>query len=106
MAHAEPRKAFRRFRRGGVIARLGNDAEVRVHYPSIQEISQAFAPEFQLRCFQGIGVVVPPSYVESWARTFPGMIECAVRLDSALATFPGFRALGDHVLLRFERTSS
>jgi ubiquinone/menaquinone biosynthesis C-methylase UbiE len=106
VAQGKPRKAFRRFRRGGVIARIKNDAEVRVHYPSIQEMTQAFAPEFQLRSFQGVGVVVPPSYVERWARMFPGMIDCATKLDSALAAFPVFRALGDHVLLRFERTSS
>jgi SAM-dependent methyltransferase len=104
LAHGNPRKAFRRFHRGGVDARLADGAVVRVFYPSIRSLTKTFAPEFRLRSVKGIGVSVPPSYLERIALRFPRTFSMQERIDSQLGKCPGIRALADHILLRFERT--
>ncbi len=105
LLHGKVKKSIRRFQRGGVAAKLGDGAIVRVHYPSVRTIRDAFAPEFCLRGIQGIGVAVPPSYLEAWAGRFPGAMKMAANADKLLGRCPGIRLLADHVLLRFERTA-
>ena len=96
-------KALRRFRRGGVTAKLEHGSTVRVQYPSLRSLARTFAPHFELRTIHGIGVAVPPSYVEPWARRFPRLLDSSVRADSLLGQCPGIRASADHVLLNFRR---
>ena len=103
LAQGNPGKAFRRFRRGGVTARLAEGATVRVYYPSIGLLRRTFAPEFRLVSFKGIGVAVPPSYVEYWANRFPRLFDLSIRADSLLGRSPGLRAFADHILLEFRR---
>ena len=103
LAHGKPGKAFRRFYRGGVTARLAEGATVRVHYPSVRLLARNFAPEFRLVSIKGIGVSVPPSYVETWANRFPRWFDFSVQADSLLGRCPGVRAFADHILLEFRR---
>jgi SAM-dependent methyltransferase len=103
LAHGKPGKAFRRFRRGGVTARLAKGATIRVQYPSARFLARTFAPEFRLISFKGIGVAVPPSYLEAWANRFSGLFDWSVRADSLLGRCPGIRILADHILLEFQR---
>jgi hypothetical protein len=51
----------------------------------------------------GIGVTVPPSYVETWIRRYPKLLNLLRAIDKVISTLPGFRVLGDHMLLHFER---
>jgi ubiquinone/menaquinone biosynthesis C-methylase UbiE len=99
-------KAFRRLSRGGVTARISEGAFVRVHYPSVRVLARTFAPEFRLKSFKGIGVAVPPSYVENWARRHPRTLRLCERADSFLGRCPGTRLLADHLLLRFQRVGA
>jgi SAM-dependent methyltransferase len=103
LAHGEPAKAFRRLRREGTTARLGDVSAVHVQYPSVRSLARTFSPEFRLTSVKGIGVAVPPSYVEGWAARFPRLFDFCVRADFVLAHCPGLRILGDHILLKFER---
>jgi ubiquinone/menaquinone biosynthesis C-methylase UbiE len=103
LAQGKAKKAFRRLRRGGVTARLADDAVVRVHYPSVRYISRMFHPEFRLESLRGIGISLPPSYVESWVASSPRWFDACVKADSVLGRCPGLRVLADHILLRFER---
>jgi len=103
LAQGKPGKAFRRFRRGGVTARLGEGSAIRVHYPSVRLLARSFAPEFQLRSIKGIGVSVPPSYLEAWANRFPRFFDLSMRADLFLEGCPGIRAFADHILLEFRR---
>lgn len=96
-------KAFRRFRSGGVRARIADGAFVHVHYPSVGFLSSAFAPEFRLKSVQGIGVAVPPSYLEPWARRHPRLLQFCVQFDVYFGRCPGIRSLGDHVLVHLQR---
>jgi SAM-dependent methyltransferase len=95
-------KAFRRLRRAGVEASLGS-TKVHVWYPSVNQLARVFAPWFRLKSHRGIGVCVPPSYLEHWARRHTSLLRLCVRLDGAIAQRSVFRNVGDHVLLHFER---
>jgi ubiquinone/menaquinone biosynthesis C-methylase UbiE len=106
LLHGKVRKALRRFQRDGVAAKLGDGVIVRVHYPTVRTIRDAFAPEFCLKEIRGIGVAVPPSYLEAWARRVPTAVTIAANADKWLGRCPGIRMLADHTLLRFERSAS
>jgi len=95
-------KAFRRLRRAGVVATLGS-ARVHVWYPSASELGRTFAPWFRLKGHRGVGVFVPPSYLEHWARRHTSLLRICERLDSVIAPSSILRNFGDHVLLHFER---
>lgn len=102
-AHGERDKAFRRFKPEGIPARLIDDAFVHVRYPSVGSLARAFAPEFRVKSVRGIGVAVPPSYLEPWARRHPQLFHVCARFDSWMGSYPGIRSLGDHVLVRLQR---
>ena len=102
-ARAQPAKALRRLHRGGITARLDGGALVPVYYPSLHSLAQAFAPEFSLKSVKGIGVAVPPSYLEPLASRYPSLLRAAVLADFSLGRCPGIRMLADHVLIGFER---
>jgi ubiquinone/menaquinone biosynthesis C-methylase UbiE len=103
LAHGNPRKAFRRLRRGGITARVADGPPVRVYYPRVSSLARAFTPHFRLRAIKGVGVLVPPSYLEFWADRFPRLLRSAVQADAILEACRGVRLLADHVVLTFER---
>jgi ubiquinone/menaquinone biosynthesis C-methylase UbiE len=103
LAQANGSKAFRRLNPEGVTARIADGAFVRVHYPPVRLLARTFAPEFRLKSFKGIGVAVPPSYIEGWVARFPRMFGICLRAESVLGRCPGMRAFADHLSLRFER---
>ncbi len=106
LGRGNPRKAFRRLNRDGVSAKLADGAFVQVRYPMVRQIARAFAPQFRLESIRGIGVAVPPSYVEKWAQRHPQLLRLFERADSMLGRFPGTRLAADHVLVRLQRTHS
>jgi SAM-dependent methyltransferase len=106
LLQGKPGKAFRRFHRDGVPAKLEGGDSFDVFYPSVRSIQSAFAPHFQLRSIRGIGIAVPPSYLEPWARRFPNRVRLCAKADRYLSSCPGVRGLADHVLLRFERADA
>ncbi len=96
-------KAFRRCK-GHTVATLAN-LQLPVYYPTLREICSYFAPHFKLRSYTGIGVAVPPSYCESWARRHRSAFRLLCRLEEILAAVPILRVTGDHVLICFEKVS-
>jgi ubiquinone/menaquinone biosynthesis C-methylase UbiE len=104
LIHGDFRKAFRRCS-GHANAKVG-DYTVDVAYPTIHQLQELFSPSFILRSYRGVGVVVPPSYVETWIRKHPKLLRAFSAIDRQISTLPGFRIIGDHVLLHFERVAS
>lgn len=98
-------KAFRRLNREGFAARIADGAFLQVRYPSAKLLATAFAREFRLKSILGIGVAVPPSYLEPWAQRHPALLKLCEQFDSLASRCPGIRLLGDHVLVRLERES-
>jgi len=103
LARINPHNAFRRLRREGDLAELAAGSAVRVHYPRVGTLSRIFAPYFDLRRWKGVGVAVPPTYLESIAGRFPRIMRALESIDRHLATWPLVRGLADHILLEFRR---
>jgi SAM-dependent methyltransferase len=104
LAHRQPIRASRRWK-GGAVASLG-EIPVSVRYFTMNDIRKFFRPFFSLRACRGIGVTVPPSYVESFARRHPGLLKKLQATDRVIAGWPGFRSVGDHMLLSLTRTNA
>jgi len=90
--------------------RCGGSAMVRVaglpldvYYRSLRSLIRSFGPAFRLQSVTGIGVTVPPSYLENWARRHPFTFRLCESVDRAICRWPLFRVLGDHMLLHMER---
>ena len=101
LLYGNPRKALRRCR--GVTAAKLAQYSFPVYYPTLRSLAHALSPEFRLLSVTGVGVTVPPSYMEDWARKNPGLMQFCETMDKVLSRWPGFRALGDHMLLHLER---
>jgi len=85
---------------GSAVARFGSNS-LWVWYPSLRQIKRAFSPWFELLSVKAVGLLVPPSYLEAWARDHVGIISRLATIDWAVGHWPLLRGLGDHVLLRF-----
>jgi hypothetical protein len=105
-ARGNPQKAFRRLDRNGVTGRIADGAFVRVNYPSVRLLARTFAPEFRLKSVKGVGVAVPPSYLEAQAQRHLHLLRFCEQTDLFLSRCPGARALADHILLRFQRETA
>jgi hypothetical protein len=76
---------------------------VSVRYPSVRKLADIFVPGFRLTKMQGIGITLPPSYLEHWAQKFPLVLKRLASLDRRIGCLPLVRSMGDCVLLQFER---
>ena len=103
LAQGNARKAMRRFHPAGLTVSLTDSAKVHVRYPSVRWLARTFSPEFRLRHVRGIGIAVPPSYLEHLASRYPSWLHAMAKADSFLEHCPGVRAAADHIVLTFER---
>jgi ubiquinone/menaquinone biosynthesis C-methylase UbiE len=101
LLHGDFRKAFRRT--PGVADAKVSEFTVKVHYPTLRQVKQSFSPWFRLRSCTGIGVAVPPSYLEPMIRKYPRLLSLLRWIDKRISRIPLLRIMGDHMLLHFER---
>jgi SAM-dependent methyltransferase len=99
--HGRFRKAFRRST--GIATVKVGDRAVKIRYPTLRKVKMLFSPFFLMRTCTGIGVVVPPSYLEPIFRKYPRVLGLLRLIDSGISHLPLFRTIGDHMLLYFER---
>ncbi len=105
LAQGNPAKAVQRFRRGSV-GRRSNDATVKVRYYSVSTIAHIFAPDFRLRERKGVGITMPSSHFESWARRFPRAFKILAGADRRIGRFPVLRGMAESALLQFVRVGT
>jgi hypothetical protein len=74
-----------------------------VRYPSPRTLRRAFATRFAARRLGGLGVLLPPTYAEGWARRHPVLVERLDRWERRIEDWPVIPLLGDHYLLELER---
>jgi ubiquinone/menaquinone biosynthesis C-methylase UbiE len=104
LLHGQGGKACRRLS-GKAAARVGG-VTIEVIYPTVRTVRRVFSPWFRLESHSAVGLFVPPSYVESWARKHDKLCARLEKLDQVFSSFPMFRVAGDHVLLEFVRCDS
>jgi ubiquinone/menaquinone biosynthesis C-methylase UbiE len=100
LAHGKPAKAFARALDNGGLSDAG---DLKIQRPSVRKMARIFAPDFELRSWRGVGIAVPPSYMEGWARRFPKITKLLARTDDWIDRRPPFRNLGDCILIEFSR---
>jgi SAM-dependent methyltransferase len=98
LLQGEPSKAFRRMRRGGTAW-----SGITIHYPSIREVRQCFAPLFRTRRVTAIGALMPPPYTETRFARYPRLLGSLDRLERKLEACWPLPQLADHYLLELER---
>lgn len=98
LARGRPASAFRRLVPGGVAWR-----GLSVRYPSLRSLKRVFAPWFTVRRAGGVGVFVPPTYAESWARRHPRLIERLDRWERRIEEWSIMPWLGDHYVVELAR---
>jgi SAM-dependent methyltransferase len=103
LARNQKDKALRRAR--GRSQAILNEGTLEVFYPTVSEIRSAFAPHFRLRSTTGIGVSIPPSYLEAWARRHRLTFRLLTAIETLAAHIPLLRTTGDHMLLTFEKVT-
>jgi len=103
LLHGKSAKALRRRHRDGVTTRVDGGVPMTVYYPSVRMLSRVFAPHFSIKSIKGVGVTVPPSYLEPLASRFPRLLHAALFADGILGHCEGIRLLADHILISLER---
>lgn len=98
VAHGDPRKAFRRFTRGGVRWR-----GTHILYPSIRELGQHFSSHFRIVRVTGLGVILPPPFAADLTARYPRLTDLLNRWERRWEAVPPLPALADHYLIEFER---
>jgi ubiquinone/menaquinone biosynthesis C-methylase UbiE len=102
-ATCRPRLAIRRRGAGAVSVPVAGIA-VPTFYHRIRDVRTALGAEIGLRHIEGIGVVIPPPYLEPrWQRLPRPLRGMVTAVDTLLAPWPPFNRAGDHVLLHFEK---
>jgi hypothetical protein len=74
--------------------------QLSTYYPTASQLTRSLLPDFHLLLRTGIGLAIPPSYVNHAAST----LELRNRMDRCLAHLPAMRAMADHQLFIFSRT--
>jgi ubiquinone/menaquinone biosynthesis C-methylase UbiE len=95
------RKALRRCR--GISYPSVGQVTFPVYYPTLSSLRDFFAPGFHLQSITGVGITVPPSYLEPWVARHPRLLQLLERIDEVIRTWPVVRILGDHMLLHLEK---
>ena len=97
LLHGQPRRAFRRF------AKVTYWRGMPIRYPSIRSMRRLVAPSFEVTRVWALGVLIPPSYAESWARRHPRMLALLARGERRIERWPGAARLADHYVLEITR---
>ncbi|MEW6321773.1 MAG: class I SAM-dependent methyltransferase [Acidobacteriota bacterium] len=81
--------------------------EVPTFYHRVADVGRALGPGLHLRAVRGLGIVVPPPYLEPrWRQVPVPLRRAAVGLDRLVSPLPGLNRLGDHVLTRWVKRRS
>jgi SAM-dependent methyltransferase len=78
--------------------------QVPTFYHRTANVAAALSHELNLVAITGIGVLLPPPYLEPRWQRLPAFVRTLLAtIDSAIASLPPFNRLGDHVLLQFTK---
>lgn len=102
-ARGRPSLMGRRRRSGVRVPVAGVD--VPTFYHRTGDVRLALGDDFSLHAVVGLGVAVPPPYLETRWQQVPAEIRrLAAGLDRVVSAWPGINRLGDHMLMRWVKS--
>jgi SAM-dependent methyltransferase len=101
----DPGSAFRRRRQGREVP-LDRGGSVHVWYPGAAALRREFTPEFDHLETSGVGVFLPPPYLDAMVARRPRMLSLLAHLEHRLAHLQPFSSMADHTLLVFRNRGS
>src|SRR5687767_11288299 len=97
----------RRSRSGGRLGVPVGGVDVPTFYRRIADLRHAVGIDNALDRVEGIGVAIPPPYLEPRWKKLPATVRTVLAsIDRAIAPWPPFNRIGDHVLLHFLKRSA
>jgi len=97
LSRGHVRKTLKRLR-ANIRLRVGTDW-VRTQYLGTHEIRKHFEPWFTVAHREGLGFMLPPPGTGT-----PEVVEFLTTIERPLRALPGFRRVGDHLLISLRRT--
>lgn len=88
--------AFRRLKKGGVIANV-EGISFPVYYYSVRDTIKALGTEFRIIDIQGLASISPPPYMENFPRRYPRLYKTLTSLDERVSHFS--RLTGGQIIL-------
>lgn len=78
--------------------------DVPTYFHRTSDVVKTLSRAVELKAIAGIGVTLPPPYLEPSWQTLPPLVRTSLAgMDAMLASWPPFNRLADHVLLQFVR---
>ena len=99
-AHGDRSRAARR--RASHVAVPVAGIEVPTFYHRTSDVAAALGDGFSREAVIGVGVMVPPTYLEArWQQVPPALRRAAAGVDRVIGSWPIVNQLGDHTLTRW-----
>lgn len=95
------KNALRRFRPGGVTARLEGE-QFNVWYHSLRSMKKAFGPQFRLVQHEGLAAITPPPHAVNFPGNHPVLYKILQRADNSLRNYFPFNRWADHLIVTFQ----
>ena len=97
--------AFRRFKKNGAMSHLEGE-HFMSYYFSPKKIISCFGNDYEFLDLQGLGSFVPPPYLDTFPKKYPGLFKKLTRLDEKFCrTFP-FSRWADHFILTMKTSGN
>lgn len=90
--------AFRRFKRGGAPSHLEGQNFITYYY-STSQVKKMFGKVYSVMSIKGLGVAVPPPYLERFPINHPHLFRGLLSIENILADLPPFRSWADHFII-------
>lgn len=96
------KEAFRRFKREGIYAGLGNE-KIWTYYFSPSGFSKDFKKNFIIKKIYTLGLYTPSPYMFGIYNRFPYFVKLMMKIDELVKGLFPFNRLGDHFIMILER---
>jgi len=90
--------AFRRLKKGGVRSHL-EGKYFNTYYYSPMQVRKMFSEKYSLITIKGLGVFVPPPYLDTFPIKHPSIYRALQSIDKAISTMRPFRSWADHFII-------
>lgn len=101
--HGDSQVALRRFK-SQVFQPAPDSLPVKIHYPTIRQITQDFSPCFRRITMRPLGLFLPPSEIFGVIEKRPWLFRSLASMETLMGNSPVLSMLADHYWIVFEHS--